>query len=142
MGKSTGDHEFGGSSAISNLTIQSIDPALSRAELTLFEDLHKKLDSLLEFSFLEEVNIRRDETHITIIAYPKLLWNPVRQQVHKVFDVVIFPFWKMRVGLAAPSFVKAKESPKRRGTKYYIILSNKCGKLPAVINSSKGGPYA
>jgi hypothetical protein len=47
VGKGTGDHKLRWSLAVSNLSIQSIDPTFSWAEPTLFKKFFKELDPLI-----------------------------------------------------------------------------------------------
>ena len=66
MGKGTGDHQLRPSSAVSNLSIQTIDPTSSRAEPTLLKEFAQEIDPVVEFTFFKKTDIGRDEGHFRI----------------------------------------------------------------------------
>ena len=57
MGKGTGDHEIRTRSAISNLSIQTVDVALPRTKLTLFDEFLQEFDPLVELSFFKKIDV-------------------------------------------------------------------------------------
>ena len=67
MGKGAGDHQFKASPTISDLPIQTVDPAFSRTEPTLLKKLLENLYPLAEFTFLKKRNIGCSESHFGII---------------------------------------------------------------------------
>jgi hypothetical protein len=66
MGKGTGDHQLRPSSAVSNLSIQTIDLTFPRAEPTLLEEFVQEIDPLAEFPFFKKTDIGRDESLLTV----------------------------------------------------------------------------
>jgi hypothetical protein len=87
MGKGARDHELRTSAAISDLSIQTVNPTLSRAEPTFFQEILKKPDPLAKLTVFKERNVGWDKTHSfssferihssSIINYYKILWNPI-----------------------------------------------------------------
>jgi hypothetical protein len=57
MGKGTGDHEIRTRSAISDLSIQTVDVALPRTKLTLFDEFLQEFDPLAELSFFKKIDV-------------------------------------------------------------------------------------
>jgi hypothetical protein len=57
MGKGTGDHEIRTRSAISNLSIQTVDVAFPRTELAPFEEFLQEFNPFVELSFFKKINV-------------------------------------------------------------------------------------
>jgi hypothetical protein len=67
MGKRAGDHQFGWSFAVPDLSIQTIDPTPPRAEPALLEKISQDPDSLAQLPFFVKTDIRRDESHLSTV---------------------------------------------------------------------------
>jgi hypothetical protein len=63
MGKDAGDHQFRASPTISDLPIQTVDPAFPWTEPTLLEKFLENLDPLAKFTFLKKRDIGWYESH-------------------------------------------------------------------------------
>jgi hypothetical protein len=57
MGKGTGDHEIRTRSAISNLSIQTVDVAFPRTELAPFEEFLQEFNPFIELSFFKKIDV-------------------------------------------------------------------------------------